>query len=1284
MNMALSRSAWLLLVPVLLLTAAGPAAAQDLETRLKAIDPATIAAQARLRGNPQRGAMIFFTSAAACVKCHTGGEHATPLGPDLATLGPETTDVHLVEAILDPSKSIRKGYETVSVVMLDGKIKTGLVAADKGDQLVLRDAANLEQEIVIPQDQIDERIVGKKSMMPQGLVAALHEERDFYDLVRYVTEVVHGGAERAAQLRPRAEDLIVRDDTQGLNHAGILRSLGQDDWEAGKRIYQGHCQNCHGADGNTPTLATARAFGAQELKYGADPYRMFLTLSRGAGLMTPMQHLSPRERYQVVHYIQQALMKPSNPAFAAVDDAYLKGLPEGSGTGEAPPASDRDYGPVLGSQLGGQVNNALTFRLSPEVTVSYDLHRMRLAGAWTGGFLDLSQTHHYRQRGERMPQIDGDPLPGLGAWQWAFNNSFDLPADAKPPRGPVREDWLQYEGHYLYGNQAVLKYAIEGRRVLETLQARDPGDLLTLHHTLRIEAGDQPLKLSVAQLPGDGPAGLMPRGQANVIRKKGAAGEHLAFVSGKKEARPRQPKMKNQPRHLLTGDKARQLDLGAPGRTLLVRFRSTNGGTLVASAPAKGEWKPNGKTLFLRGKKLVFDIGWVGALTGQTNVADGKWHTAALVVDPQATHLYVDGKREASRADFRRAPEADHVLKIGATATNFGGDYQGDLAWVRILSMALSADDVAKIGNPATPPADAALFAWEPSEKKEAAPAASPETSPSAEPEENRVTAAAAVIGDTDGLVWEIDDAGRIVLLIPASEKPRVFSVICTSVAGQAALARFQQTVAATSQVKLVDPLTLTQGGPLRWPERITVTGQRGEPINGYALDTIPTPTENPWNAWLRTSALDFFEDGRAVVTTHGGDVYLVSGIDDGLQQVVWKRFAAGLFEPFGVRVIDGLIYVTCRDGIKRLHDYNGDQEADFIEAFWNDDDVSNMFHAYNFDLQTDSAGNFYFAKAGQYSQHHRPGSIMRVPPAGGRAEVVAWGLRTPNGMGKLNDDRFTVSDNQGPWMPAGKISLIKPGAFLGNMPINDEQTAWLKQKHGGQLPDDFEQPLIWMPQELDNSCGGQVWVDDPRFGPLSGRLIHSSFGKGWLYYLSLQEVGGQTQASIVALPHQWDAGVMRLRVNPHDGQLYGTGLSGWQGPRDGHDGCLQRLRYTGEPIRMIENVRVTPTGLELTFNFPLDEKSVTDPSVWEGQMWDYLWSRKYGSDQFSVLRPGEKGRDPLPVQKVTLLSDRKLHLTIPDLAPCDQVSVQMNFNDAAGDKFVEHVYLTIHAAPDK
>ncbi|MBL9093149.1 MAG: c-type cytochrome, partial [Planctomycetaceae bacterium] len=1073
------------------------------------------------------------------------------------------------------------------------------------------------------------------------------------------------------------EDLLLVDDTANLDHAGIIRALGDKDLSAGKRIFSEQCQVCHGADGNTPKLAAARAFGTQPLKYGADPYKMLLTLTRGAGLMTPMQHLSPQERYQVIYYIREALMKPSNSAYVAVDEAYLKSLPQGTGRGiHVVSTADRDFGPVLGSQIGSQVPNALTFRLPDNIAVGYDLHRMHTVGVWTGGFLDLAETHHYRQRGERMPQIPGEMIPGLSEWGWALGGSFDLPSAAKPPRGSVREDWLRYRGHYLHGDRAVLSFAVHGRAILETVRGSRTGGRALLRHTLRIDSGDRPLQLSVARLNIDtGSAGLLAAGESNLKGRSGPAGEHIAVVLGDSFAASQKPMMADRPWHVVTHDEARRLDLGAAGRTVVVRFRADRDGTLIASAPSSGRWKPNGKTLFIRGGRLVYDIGWVGAIVGKSRIDDGRWHTAALVVTEAATKVYVDGALEAERAHFRANPELGHVLKIGATATDFGGDYDGELAWVRIYDAEFSAERLAQLADASHPSEQKAIFSWEPQ----------PQDSNSSSSARRRrpppAVAAAAVTGDTAGTTWRIDDVGRIILSIPADDRPRVLEIVRSSDTGDSWL-EICEAVRSAAKNRPIDPLTMTRGGPERWPQLLEVRGTHGEMINGYALDTIPVPFKNPWNAWLRTSALDFFDDGRAVVTTHGGDVYIVGGLDLSLRRVTWKRFAAGLFEPFGVRVVDGKIYVTCRDGIKRLHDFNGDDEADFVEAFWNDDDVSCSFHAYNFDLQTDSAGNFYLAKSGQYTQHHRPGSIMRIPPEGGRAEAIAWGLRTPNGMGKLPGDRFTVSDNQGPWMPAGKISLIKLGGFYGSMPINQDQKKWLQLRHDGSVPDDFEPPIIWLPQELDNSSGAQVWDEDARFGPLSGHLIHSSFGKGRLYYLSLQDVGEKTQASIVALPHQWEAGVMRLRANPADGQLYGTGLSGWQGPRDGKDGCLQRLRYGGDEAKIIDHVRVTSTGLELRFNFAVDPGSAGDPQSWRGEMWNYLWSQQYGSDQYSVTRSGVKGRDTLAIREIHLLDERTLRLIIPNLRVCDQLSLTMEFKDAQGWGFVEQVYLTVHEMP--
>jgi len=1222
----------------------------------------TLATQVKMKGDPIRGGILFHTSTAGCAKCHSDGKSPSPLGPKLTDIDPSTEDMYLIESVLHPSRAIRKGYETVSVLTTNGQIKTGILTSQNTTEIVLRELTDLLNPTIIPQSQIDEIENTPLSVMPQGLVESLRNEGEFYDIMRYVFEVVHGGPHRADALRPKPEDLIIQDDSIGLDHAGILQRLEARDLKAGKRIYLSHCKNCHGEDGNKPTFALARAFGTQPLKNGSDPYSMFMTLTKGSGLMASVQYLSPKERYQVVHYIREALMKPSNPQFEVVDSSYLAGLPKGTSLGELADFNARDFGPALGSQIGTHVNNALTIKLDDTTTASYDLHRMKLVGIWENGFLDLTGTHHYRQRGEQMPQIEGNLLSGLDGWRWAFAGSFDEPDDMKPPRGPLDKQFMRYEGYSLYDNDVILRYTIEGRSVLESLQNKSSDCGPCIEHTLHISPGTQPLELSVAKFQKiGGDSGIYELDGSLQRDLRGLAKDRFAIIT------QNSPKIK----HFVESKRAPELDLGTTERTILVQFRTTKTGTLVSSAPPTGKWAPNGKTLFLRDDELVFDIGWVGALRGKADIRDGKWHIAAVVVGNDETQLFVDGKLLATRQEFHRPHVNGHVFKIGSTATNFGGDFDGDIGWVQIYKGSISDNELADLTAGKHTHKKQLFFEWDSEEptKHDQPPRIS-----------NRVVS--RVCGDTDGLAWEVQKDGRLVLHIPAGTKSRDIRI--STISSKNTCKKLIGELSNTGDQQVTDLTAKLSGNARRWPETIHLRGRQGADINGYALDTIPIPFSNPWNAWMRTSALDFFPDGRAVVTTHGGDVYIVSGIDKSLSDVRWNRFAAGLFEPFGVKVVDEKIYVTCRDGIKRLHDYNNDGEADFIESFWNDDDVSCVFHGYNFDLQTDDEGNFYLAKAGQHTNHHRPGTVMKVPPQGGEAEVIAWGIRTPNGMGRLADGRFTVSDNQGPWIPAGKISAIKPDGFYGNMPINSEQDSWLREKYDGELPEVFDQPFIWMPQELDSSCGGQVWVDDIRFGPLSGRLIHSSFGKGWLYYLSLQDVDDETQAAIIALPQQWDAGVMRLRVNPADGQLYGTGLSGWQGPAGGKDGCFQRLRYTGKPCRILDSVAVVDDGIHLHFNFHIDPESTDNVKNWHAEMWNYLWSRKYGSDQFSVLHPDQEGHDEVRIAGASLIDPQTIHLDVPDIRPCDQFLLEFETRDQSGEAFFEKAYFTIHAVPDE
>ncbi len=347
--------------------------------------------------------------------------------------------------------------------------------------------------------------------------------------------------------------------------------------------------------------------------------------------------------------------------------------------------------------------------------------------------------------------------------------------------------------------------------------------------------------------------------------------------------------------------------------------------------------------------------------------------------------------------------------------------------------------------------------------------------------------------------------------------------------------------------------------------------------------------------------------------------------------------------------MVDGNVFVTCKDRLTKLHDVDGNGEADFYESFSADQDVSVNFHAFNFDLQTDDEGNFYYAKSGHGSDSSIPGAVIKVSADGKHREIYCTGFRTPNGMGSLPDGRVTASDNQGQWTPASKVSLLRPGGFYGWVQTYSIPGMWAPG--GGSIdldkvvpPQTFDPPLVWMPQEFDNSSGGQIWAGDRRWGPLSGRLLHTSFGKGWMYYMMIQDVSDVSQAAIVKLPFDFATGIMRGSVNPADGQVYATGLQGWNGGgRPGlRDKGIQRLRYTGRPLRMVSDCQVESDGLKLQFNFPLDRDSATDLASYDVTHWNYHWRREYGSDQYSPTTD-EPGIEKLNIVAASLGADRQI-----------------------------------------
>ena len=218
----------------------------------------------------------------------------------------------------------------------------------------------------------------------------------------------------------------------------------------------------------------------------------------------------------------------------------------------------------------------------------------------------------------------------------------------------------------------------------------------------------------------------------------------------------------------------------------------------------------------------------------------------------------------------------------------------------------------------------------------------------------------------------------------------------------------------------------------------------------------------------------------------------------------------------------------------------------------------------------------------------------------------------------------------------------------------------------------------------IDNSSGGQAWVTSDRWGPFKGQLLHTSYGRGTLFLVLMEDVDGVRQGGVVQFPLKFDSGIMRARFNPRDGQLWVCGLQGWQ-TSGGRVGALQRVRYTGKPVHLPIALRVASNGLNISFTTAMDEASATDEQNYAVEQWNYEWTEKYGSPEFSVANPGKQAHDPVAVKSVTLSPDRKtVFLEIPEIKPVMQMRVRFRLKAADGAPVEHEIYNTINRVPAK
>jgi putative heme-binding domain-containing protein len=135
-------------------------------------------------GDIERGRQLFLDAARTqCLKCHRVESMGERIGPELTGLGDRFSRIHIVESILEPSRTVTPGFQTLLVRAIDGQTFTGIKIAEDERTLTLADAKG--DKLLIAKDQIEAQQAQAKSTMPDGLVQQLTADQ-FVDLVTFL------------------------------------------------------------------------------------------------------------------------------------------------------------------------------------------------------------------------------------------------------------------------------------------------------------------------------------------------------------------------------------------------------------------------------------------------------------------------------------------------------------------------------------------------------------------------------------------------------------------------------------------------------------------------------------------------------------------------------------------------------------------------------------------------------------------------------------------------------------------------------------------------------------------------------------------------------------------------------------------------------------------------------------------------------------------------------------------------------------------------------------------
>ena len=143
----------------------------------------------RQAGDVAAGRLLFEQhEQLACTACHriTGLERS---GPNLDGVGDKYSREQLVREVLEPSLSIKPGYEQAVVVTKQGTVLNGRL--ERSTKLAIRLLDTKGQQVDLDRSEIEELRGSEKSLMPDNAVSTISKQQ-FADLIAYLESLTFG------------------------------------------------------------------------------------------------------------------------------------------------------------------------------------------------------------------------------------------------------------------------------------------------------------------------------------------------------------------------------------------------------------------------------------------------------------------------------------------------------------------------------------------------------------------------------------------------------------------------------------------------------------------------------------------------------------------------------------------------------------------------------------------------------------------------------------------------------------------------------------------------------------------------------------------------------------------------------------------------------------------------------------------------------------------------------------------------------------------------------------